>query len=81
MAGRTREKAGKLLDNGALSKARVLQEQRWKYSSLSRDHVFCSLEYSLLRGLFSSSNVLSGIRMGHPGKWKSHPPWGYLKDV
>lgn len=49
------------------------------YSGLSRDHVFCSLEYSLLRGLSSSLEVLSGSGMGTQGSGRVTLPGGTSK--
>jgi len=35
----------------------------------------------LILGKFSSPEGLSNTGRGCPGKWLSHHPWRYLKDV
>jgi len=32
-------------------------------------------------GKISSPKGLSSVGTGCPGKWWSHHPWGYLKDI
>jgi len=46
-----------------------------KASSCARGGLGCIL------GTISSLKGLSSTGTGCPGKWLSHPPWRYLKDV